>query len=527
MMERRVNLRWALVGVLVLTLSIRFLIATHFPVFGDEAYYLTWGRQLRAVYYDQPPMIGWWLWALSKVSLEPWFFRLPVVLLPVGIAAAGWRFLGAAHSERHERATIGALLVLTHVLFTLPMVMTTDVPLAFFSAILIGSLWIGVTRLDPEKSGLAFVLPFFSAGVALGLGLLSKYFILLVVPAYFVHALFFSSCRKRALQGGLVMLAAAAPFAVFYTYSNYQQCWVNFLFNFSSRHQGEGARAGTFVQFIQFQLLLASPFLFWAGLRSWRQLREAMRSPELSWLALSFVIPIGAFAVSALKYAQGLHWTLSFYPSFFFFMALALPLRSLKWWGGLTIACSFATSVVGAWILLSPAEPWIGKIRSAGEYQRLQNLPKLGPLLKEKLDRASSTLIVSDSYSEASTLSYLVGLPVFQFGNVGRFGRNDDLLVDLRQQDGLDIHFVSRSRKSIESATPFFSSTQIEDVEAQGVRYYVARMRQFDFEKYRQSILRTIYESYYQWPSRWPPGACFFSDTYFGVSERMSNELSP
>ncbi len=48
------------------TLLIKSVIASVLPVTGDEAYYLDWGRHLALGYYDQPPMIGWWLWFMQK-----------------------------------------------------------------------------------------------------------------------------------------------------------------------------------------------------------------------------------------------------------------------------------------------------------------------------------------------------------------------------------------------------------------------------------------------------------------------------
>ena len=62
-------------ALLVLTLVFRFWLAAAFPITGDEAYFIWWGWMPDWGFYDHPPMIGWWLAALSLVSKVEWWLR--------------------------------------------------------------------------------------------------------------------------------------------------------------------------------------------------------------------------------------------------------------------------------------------------------------------------------------------------------------------------------------------------------------------------------------------------------------------
>src|SRR3954467_4373674 len=78
------NTRYALLVAAVLAFKI--WLAWWFPVTGDEAYFIVWGVQPDWGYYDHPPMVGWLLAAMSRLSLAPWVLRLPAIALPAVLA---------------------------------------------------------------------------------------------------------------------------------------------------------------------------------------------------------------------------------------------------------------------------------------------------------------------------------------------------------------------------------------------------------------------------------------------------------
>ena len=69
--------------LLGLSLILRGLLAWRLPITGDEAYFYYRGRFPDWGFYDHPPMIGWWLAALSRLSSAPWVLRRPALLAAV------------------------------------------------------------------------------------------------------------------------------------------------------------------------------------------------------------------------------------------------------------------------------------------------------------------------------------------------------------------------------------------------------------------------------------------------------------
>src|SRR5262249_32779761 len=76
------NPRRALLAAGALILAFRLWLSAAVPFTGDEAYFTYWGVYPDFGYYDHPPMIGWLLYLLLKVSHATWALRLPVTLLP-------------------------------------------------------------------------------------------------------------------------------------------------------------------------------------------------------------------------------------------------------------------------------------------------------------------------------------------------------------------------------------------------------------------------------------------------------------
>jgi len=100
--------------LLVVTLAFRCWLAAVTPITGDEAYFIWWGWRPDWGFYDHPPMIGWWLAVLLKVSDSEAWLRLPVIIQPailaLGVIAALRRLTPALDDE--QRYSIGTLVLL-------------------------------------------------------------------------------------------------------------------------------------------------------------------------------------------------------------------------------------------------------------------------------------------------------------------------------------------------------------------------------------------------------------------------------
>ncbi|MDH4325213.1 MAG: hypothetical protein OEW90_13835, partial [Betaproteobacteria bacterium] len=96
---------------LAATLAFRFWLGAAFPITGDEAYFVLWGRRPDLGFYDHPPMIGWLLAPLLAVSQAEWFVRLPAILLPAALALLVRHALAAWFARDAETADLAGLVV--------------------------------------------------------------------------------------------------------------------------------------------------------------------------------------------------------------------------------------------------------------------------------------------------------------------------------------------------------------------------------------------------------------------------------
>ena len=272
----------------------------------DEAQYWFWGQDLAFGYYSKPPVIAWLIAATTSVSGDyAWSVRLAS---PVLIGAAGLFLFGAA---RRLYGPVPALwtLALWHLL---PAVMlgatliTTDVPLlAGWS----GALYALVRLTEPGAArgrwGVAL-------GVAVGLGLLSKYAMAYFVPALGVAALLTPRIRRAGL-GPLVMAAAVAGllFApnLAWNLANGAQTFGHTADNADWRG---GLQWGELGQFVGDQFGVAGPLLFAALL--WWLARGPRGEPE-RLLAPFALLPLALICVQALLSRAHANWAMATYPA--------------------------------------------------------------------------------------------------------------------------------------------------------------------------------------------------------------------
>ncbi|PZO28071.1 MAG: hypothetical protein DCE88_09410, partial [Betaproteobacteria bacterium] len=122
----------------LLTAVIKLWLAWFFPMTGDEAFFHLWSTDLNWGYYDHPPMVGWWLWALSHVGNEPVVIRSLTLLLTTVIA---WGVVLLAREllprEQEPRAWLAGAVYLSMPVSWFAVFVTTDTPLIFFMGLAI------------------------------------------------------------------------------------------------------------------------------------------------------------------------------------------------------------------------------------------------------------------------------------------------------------------------------------------------------------------------------------------------------
>ncbi len=184
------RLFWALaLGLFIFHLLYIWL--TPLDLAPDEAYYWDWSRHLALGYYSKPPLVAWVIALFTRLGGDhPFFVRAGAVFFSLGSSLVLF-YLGKALFNTKTGFWASILANATPGFALGSVIMTIDPPLMFFWGLTILLLH---RALAEEKRVYWYV-----AGVSLGLGLLSKYTIVALIPSLFIY-LAFSPEKKSWLK---------------------------------------------------------------------------------------------------------------------------------------------------------------------------------------------------------------------------------------------------------------------------------------------------------------------------------------
>ncbi len=496
--------RGAFVVALVVLTALRAWFAAVLPLTGDEAYFLSWGRNPAWGFYDHPPMVGWWLAALDAISGHRFVLRLPALVAPPIVATIGWRVL-----RRHGEATAwrGATLLLLLPLNAWNVAITTDIPLMLFSALAVA------LYLRARASGRA--LDFALCGLALAGALMSKYFAGLLAIAFFAHSV--RRPTRASLAGLAWIVAGALPAAVLQIGWNSQNCWPNVMFNLVNRHGNAGLSWVTPLLFALSVLYVLTPAvavrLVRPGAPGGAASAASAASAEadrvaLRWLAL---VPLAIFAaLSAIK-TIGLHWLASFAAPAALWFALASNERALRRALRAAAAIALVHWIAIAVLAALPTETF----RNWRSYPGLVMTVHGDELVRSLEPWRRAHAIASDGYSAAVTMAYALGEHVLVFGPGSSHARHDDILTDFRRLDGRDILVVRRQDFQLAEYEAYFERVERHRVVIRGATFHLVDGRGFRYAAYRDGVLDEARRRYYALPRWLPGGPCYFCDRYF------------
>jgi len=492
-------MRTAFFVTLVLTLAFKFWLAIALPMTGDEAYFIYWGIYPDYGFYDHPPMVGWILTLLLRLSRAEWVLRLPVIVLPALVALAMLQYLRPTDESKAYVAALAFLLVPANVWNVL---ITTDTPLVLFSVL---SVLCFAAALRRESQTL-----YAAAGALLGLAFLSKYFAVLLGLAYLAFVLT-QTAGRRSWRGLATVFVGVLPFAALNAWWNYNHCWANLLFNVYNRHDSAAWSLRTPALYLLSLLYMLSPvalYQFWRGSAG---LRQKLAEPRTRFFMLAWVVPLGVFALLSPVKQIGLHWLLSFVP--FFFIAAALVLSAAQLRKSVVYLFAFSVihvaAIVGASLL--PIEIW----KSSRLYDGIVFHVKTAELLQRLEPYAGKYEFSADGFSPAVTASYASGKYFFVFGSASSHARHDDILTDFRTLAGKNILVLRKNPPNPGDYAPYFAKVELRQFELHGVTFYLVLGQGFDYPRYREQVLRPLRDRYYRIPSYLPLRHCYFCERYF------------
>lgn len=384
-----------------------FLFTREFDLAGDEAYYWDWGRRLDWGYYSKPPMIGWLMGLVGRLSgNQEWAIRLAPLVLGTGSLFALHRLVRAMFDSR--TAFLAVLLVAftpgnaaLNLLFTIdaPLVLTWTCALLFF--------WRAVE--DPRSWKWWLLL-----ALAIGLGSLSKQ-MMLVFPLLMIAFVAVSPKDRALLRSGKMWLAILLGAAFLTPVLIWQQAngWPTV--NHMKDHFEVGEHPGVlqhivwFFQFPVVQSLIYSPVTWVVAMvvlvgavKSWR----AGALDRRGVLLVLFSAPaLVVFFLLATRQEVHPNWPAVFYIPVFALaaawieQAISIPSVSDKWrvWSRRGLRVGFAMA------LLAYVYPMLSRpLGLAGHpkldpFERLRGWKEAGEKMGEFLNKtphAADTMVV-------------------------------------------------------------------------------------------------------------------------------------
>ena len=244
-----------LVGATVALLCLRLVTAFLIELTPQEAYYWNYAVHPALSYFDHPPMVAWVIGAgnllLGKNELG---VRIGGFLLTL---SSTWLLYALGKLWFSQKVGLWAALLfqLLPLFFVYGVLITPDVPLTFFWLLTLYLFSIAI-REDQKW-------PWYPAGAALGLCMLSKYTGAFLVPSAFLFLILQRRYRQWLLRKEpyLALIIALIVFAPVIVW-NLQHDWTSFVFQVSERLSEETSHPlRQLGEFLLMQLGATSPML--------------------------------------------------------------------------------------------------------------------------------------------------------------------------------------------------------------------------------------------------------------------------
>lgn len=302
---------WQAWGLLLLFGAVHLALAAAYPLAPDETYYWEWSRRPAWGYYDQGPLVAWWI-RVSCLLLgdNPLGVRSGIVV--AALLSSGFLFLLA-------RDLWGCRAGLLAILFSsvTPLAMAGGF-IATYDPLMVllwsACLWLGWRAIgrgrDPRPTPEA---PWLALGAAFGMGLLAKHTMALLAPCLLMALAgrpdWRPLLRRRAPWLALALaLAAYAPSLAWQA----DHDWMTF------RHllvlTGKGADTGAarrLGEFVGSQVLLLTPIVFGGMVAALAWCWRGRGRPELWYLFCASAPVLLFFTLLALKSKIQANWAVA------------------------------------------------------------------------------------------------------------------------------------------------------------------------------------------------------------------------
>ncbi|MCW8444765.1 glycosyltransferase family 39 protein [Fluoribacter gormanii] len=288
-------------SIIFVSLALRVLSVGSHAVFVEEAYYWNYSQHLDFGYLDHPPMVAL-LIKLSTIifGTNEFSIRIPALLCWGGAAFFSYKLTELIHRGSGLNALF--LLSLLPFYFIQSTLTTPDQPVLLCWAAALYYFY-RVFLFDESKS-------WYKAGVWLGLGMLSKYTIVLLGPAVLLYLIIVPSTRYWFTRKEPYLCALIA--ALLFTpviYWNFMHEWASFAFQ--SVRRFKSVNHFSFHHFIGLVFLFLMPAGVMGFYLLWDKKSTNMTNIEakaIRFLQVFTLFPLIFFGVYSLNHAIKLDW---------------------------------------------------------------------------------------------------------------------------------------------------------------------------------------------------------------------------
>jgi 4-amino-4-deoxy-L-arabinose transferase-like glycosyltransferase len=489
--DKRGERRWAMdiadyskpltLACMLLVAALTFLrgiFAAWLPLRVDEAYYWTWSRETVISYLDHPPMIAWCVHLGTLIFGDTNFGvrfsgLVAMLVMQILLADIAWR------TTRDWRYVLLAVL-LPEAAPDYGLLMTKVVPDTALIAFALAMVW-ALVRLTLSGNLRWWLL----AGVFGGFALLSKYVVILLLPAIVAYAVV-PNWRKAQLASPYPWLAALIAIVIFspVLYWNAIHDWVSFRFQLDRPTQLQEWSLKFLLEFLGIQFLLLGPLLFpivLIGVAKFGSRVLRTKNSVSILLSMCVAVPLGFFLWRSLYARIGDSWPLFVWPFGFACVAINLKLwrqeaprallpRVAPWFAATAILTGIGSVVIATIYYIGTNANYLTKNDPIGKEAGFEEVVEVANREREK---TGATWFATTDYRIYSMLRWHLRdrFPVVQINERNRYIGFHTSEADLAGPVGLYVAPQGANSSLWKSTTAILEPVRSADLTWRGTRY--------------------------------------------------------